>query len=1121
MSPGVLIEGPPGTGKSQTIVNTVADAVGRGERVLIVCQKQAALKVVQKRLEAEGLGQRLFAVVDINRDREAIVRALRDQVGQVRGLLPDRAAAMRRNRQILAARIESLEAEIDRHHSALHAVDELSGSSYRGLLGELIGVEKSGPLIDAPALRHRFVNADRPEVTRIEETCSSLARLWLESRYERSPLRVVRHFAVDEAIRRAFLSDLTAFSTAEEARERAIRETSSCFEIEDPTPYRTWLDRYGPTFQNLTALVRKGVIAWFDLFKPIDGRPSAGDLIIEALETIGRELAAADDRWYHPASFERVVSLDDYELKNWLRIAKKATAPPSFVGRFSLARRWYKRRMRSFLRELGQEATATHLRHLRNAFALETILRPLRAVVDDARNALRIRCGNPAGLPTLRREVELLVRLVLPVREVVVAAATCPRPLDAEEMAKSESPDAFTELQQHFEDAIARNIAQHNSRDALARLSRWFEQEWITACETGIAQGRSNRSKIEDIISAVETLQAYQHFRSRVTDLDPAVLEVFSTLREHEQAFRELIVGDLKDAAGNTIHREALLAWKGRLQTTWPALLEDRDEYQLKIQTLAGLDAQLRELNRQLLSADFDPARLGAQTAWDDITRLRGPRMKRLREILDIGPNIGLMMLRPIWLTNPDVASRVLPRRPGLFDVVVYDEASQMLVEHAVPTLFRARRVVISGDEKQMPPSTFFTTRIDSDEDEETEGEDLDDAATDAERNAQEEKWNRREIKDCPDLLQLGRGALPTTTLQVHYRSKYRELIGYSNAAFYGGTLSVPVRHPDDEVRRVKPIEVIQVDGVYEQQTNKQEAIQVVETLAAVWSMSPERRPTVGVVTFNRKQADLVEDVIERRALEDSSFLHTYQRERERTRDGEDVGFFVKNVENVQGDERDVIIFSTTFGKDRCGSFRRNFGILGQSGGERRLNVAVTRAREKIIVLTSIPLNEVSDLFTTGRAPTRPRDYLQSYLDYAFKIGSGELEHARAATQRFGSQNGARASNILADGFVSSVAAFIRSLGHDPVPTGEGDAFGLDFAIRDERTGLFGIGIECDAPRHALLYRARAREIWRPAVLARAIPVVHRVISHDWYHRPEQERMQLRGAIEAALSGEI
>jgi primosomal replication protein N'' len=147
--------------------------------------------------------------------------------------------------------------------------------------------------------------------------------------------------------------------------------------------------------------------------------------------------------------------------------------------------------------------------------------------------------------------------------------------------------------------------------------------------------------------------------------------------------------------------------------------------------------------------------------------------------------------------------------------------------------------------------------------------------------------------------------------------------------------------------------------------------------------------------------------------------------------------------------------------------------------------------------------------------------YLQTYLDYAAKMSSGDLDSARAATRRFGGAHKNGSVNGVEDGFIASVESFIRELGHEPTPSDDGDAFGLDFAIRDGRTGLFGIGIECDAPRHDLLRHARAREIWRPGVLARAIPKVHRVVSHGWYHRPDHERSQLRAAIETALAGGV
>jgi hypothetical protein len=236
--------------------------------------------------------------------------------------------------------------------------------------------------------------------------------------------------------------------------------------------------------------------------------------------------------------------------------------------------------------------------------------------------------------------------------------------------------------------------------------------------------------------------------------------------------------------------------------------------------------------------------------------------------------------------------------------------------------------------------------------------------------------------------------------------------------------------------------------------------------------------------------------------------------------DGEDMGFFVKNVENVQGDERDVIIFSTTFGRDARGTFRRSFGVLGNSGGERRLNVAVTRAREKVVLVTSIPVGEVSDWLQSGRPPSRPRDFLQAFLDQAAKLHACDFDAVRAAADRMLPRPPSRSATKLGgrDAIADAVAGFVRSLGYDPVPAdGSGDVFSLDFAVVDARTGLFGLGIECDAPSHPLLTHARAREIWRKKVLSRAIPVVHRVSSREWYHNPEQEKARLRDALGSAL----
>jgi len=457
-------------------------------------------------------------------------------------------------------------------------------------------------------------------------------------------------------------------------------------------------------------------------------------------------------------------------------------------------------------------------------------------------------------------------------------------------------------------------------------------------------------------------------------------------------------------------------------------------------------------------------------------------------------------------------------RTASVFDSVIFDEASQMPVEYALPSLFRSKIVIVSGDEKQMPPTSFFASKVENDEAAIFDGEEPEEAATEEERDAFTETWNRREIKDCPDLLQLARSALPTRTLQVHYRSKYRELISFSNASFYGNGLSVPVRHPDETIRKVKPIEVIRSDGIYKSQTNPKEATDVVEYLSELWEdPSP---PSVGVVTFNRKQADVIEDALEERAENDESFREALMRERERVEGGEDIGFFVKNVENVQGDERDIIVFSTTFGRNEHRVFRKSFGALGQAGGERRLNVAVTRAREKIVIVTSMPVSEISDLLTRRSGPRVPRDYLQGYLEYARTVSDGSLESGnilldRLMTEKRSEQNG---GNHEDDGFTKSVEEFLKAQGWNPAKARDGGAFSLDFAITDPRTERYAIGVECDAPRHRLLQKARAREVWRPKVLGRAVPHVHRVSSYAWIHSGEAERQRLKAAVDNALN---
>jgi hypothetical protein len=944
----------------------------------------------------------------------------------------------------------------------------------------------------------------------------------LAAHYEHSALTVLKPFASDAASIDNFTSNFRAFITSEAARDQVNHQTLDAFDVEEPGPHQAWLDEHTHLFRTMDPTTRQNLASWFDLFKATGTEPSRGQEAIDALAALAEKLGGLNASQHDAALCSVLAELPGTTLRQWLVLAQKACQPASFLSWLNPMGLRHRRKLHKLLAGLGEPTSAERTIQLRDAAALEKDLRPLRDQILAIERTLRpdTRRASALSLLEARRVVSELLAALRPVAYAARAVTGCPRRGEAEEMMRRATSEAFDTLVSHYSAAFERSKAREASLASLRSLRPWIEEPWIDERRRTIAANRTNMAELGRMLDALPTTAAYQEFRTRAQSLPGGVLAVFAELRAHHQWLATFDAAALPAVVRRIVAREARLAWKTRLEQSHPVLLLQCAEIEHKVRNLESWDTEMRALNRRILAASIHRSRLGTRQQWHPLTLLRGPNARRLREVIALGSDMGLMHLRPVWLMIPDVASRLLPLKPGLFDVVIFDEASQMPVEHALPALYRGKRMVISGDDKQMPPSSFFLSRIENDEEEWMHDDEIDETATEAARAEMVDTWNRREIKDCPDLLALGSAVLPQTRLEIHYRSQYRELIAFSNAAYYNGTLHIPVQHPESKVRQVRPLEMLRVNGTYASQTNEAEAQRVVDELALRWQQWTSDRPSIGVVTFNRKQADFIEDLIEERAEHDAAFREVLREEIGRQHNGEDLSFFVKNVENVQGDERDVIIFSSTFGRDPSGTFRRSFGVLGQAGGERRLNVAITRARQKVVLITSLPIGEISDMLATGRRPQRARDYLQAYFDYASKVSDGDLATALRTTQRFvtvhpGQEPGAVASD---DGLVHSVAAYIESLGFCPLRLSRHDAFGLDLAIEHPETGLFGMGIECDAPRHPFLAKARYREIWRPSLLKQAVPHVYRVTSRGWYQQSTQERQRLRQAIEAALS---
>lgn len=431
-----------------------------------------------------------------------------------------------------------------------------------------------------------------------------------------------------------------------------------------------------------------------------------------------------------------------------------------------------------------------------------------------------------------------------------------------------------------------------------------------------------------------------------------------------------------------------------------------------------------------------------------------------------------------IWLMTPEVASEILPLQTGLFDLVIFDEASQMYIEKGVPSILRAKKVVIAGDNKQLRPSSLGSGRIETDEDLIEE--------TDSNAALEEES-----------LLDIARFRYSDSVLlNYHYRSKYEELIAFSNYAFYRGRLYVspnvcPAKQPPIRVYKIE-------DGLWAERRNYAEAKKVVCLLKNFFEQRAGNE-TIGIITFNSAQRDLIEDLIDDECSADQGFATRIKSEISRKENGQDIGLFVRNIENVQGDERDMIIFSIGYAKNSDGRLIRNFGWLNQKGGENRLNVAITRARERVIIVTSFNPSElqVEDALNEG-----PR-ILKKYLQYCFAVSSNDKKAAQEILLSFGDKD-VRSSDISFDSdFENQVYDALRDKGLS-VDTQIGiGGYSIDLAIRKD--DKYVLGIECDGKLYHISKSARERDFHRQKYLEERGWRIHRIWSTNWWRNPDNE----------------
>ena len=438
-----------------------------------------------------------------------------------------------------------------------------------------------------------------------------------------------------------------------------------------------------------------------------------------------------------------------------------------------------------------------------------------------------------------------------------------------------------------------------------------------------------------------------------------------------------------------------------------------------------------------------------------------------------------LLKLFPCWLLSPENVSTLLPLTKNLFDIVVFDEASQVFIENTIPTIYRGKNIVVAGDAKQLRPSANFMKRYlgtYSDE-----GED----------------YSVQAALEVESLLDLAVARYDSANLTYHYRSQSQELIDFSNCAFYSSSLQIAPNISKN--RATPPIERHKVRGKWVDRRNTVEAKEVVDTLRKIFA-TRKHNESIGIITFNSDQQSCVADMIDREAARDSEFRSNIIKEKHRFENGEDVSLFVKNLENVQGDERDIIIFSIGYAENEFGRLHAGFGSLSAEGGENRLNVAITRAKSRIIVVTSIEPEELNVEATKHLGPK----LLKQYLMYVRAVASGNRDETNAILARLDPSETKDESITGLAPIELQMKERLEKLGYSVDMHLGNKNSRISLAIYDEKQDRYLVGVELDRDSFAASSSAMERDVSKPRFLEARGWTILRVWCRDWWHSPQR-----------------
>ena len=1043
----VLI-GPPGTGKSQTIANIVADTLARGKTVLFVAEKRTALEVVRSRLAALGIADFCLDLFSPKANKMAVLEQFQAAQNVLETFDPE---DFRRSRQSL----DAIRTELNAYVRDLHRRGRNGWTPYRGV-GVTMRADEAGTL-RVPLSWHSADVHDAGDYERLMQASQDLADL---------------HGRIGDVVTSPRLAGLDAanWSPLWEGRLLdAVGNSLSC------------LDRLGSTLADVAEALGIGAVdRSFVRLRQVDAlceRFLSPDAQGWALGETAQQVRDA-------VLFEREPVERHRALKAALNARWKADATSAPVD--EILAEWRSSKERWLLPRMKAQREIL-LRLMPHAEAMPedpeddlVRLAEMRAI---ERRLPGVSHGSSVGRlwQGLATDFDRIDAVLSWGGAARASLGACVRETTGLLAARAHLEALLAYGQDLLAEGGSINLALMGYREAFAACVAAMEA--LGALAGGDVAGLVDPKLPEWLDLTSERLRAWKA-------ASPELRDWCSWRRACQEAAKLGLAPLVEAIEGNLVSPRDIPAvfeanyvrWWTRHAVSESALLSGfvAATHEGRITRFREVDEKLKGMAVSLIRARLAGKIPNAVARQNDpeykvLTREMAKKARHLpvRQLADKMPR-ALRTLTPCLMMSPLSVAQYLPVDAEPFDLVIFDEASQIPTWDAIGVIGRGRQVIVVGDPKQLPPTDFFSRgKAPEDEDEPGDMTDLDSI-----------------LDEC-----IGAG-IPSITLAWHYRSRHESLITFSNQAYYGGAL-VTFPSPVTADRAVSFRYV--PDAVYEpgrqgSHTNPAEVRAVVTEALRIMRDGTNR--TIGIVTFNGDQQKRISDALEAEMQKDPMLDRLHG---DRAREP----ILVKNLENVQGEERDVMLFSLTYGPDTTGKISMNFGPLNRDGGERRLNVAITRAREQLVVFGSLR----GDQIAIARTQARGVHDLRKFLTFA-EHGAGAL-----AGLHQGSVGG------FDSVFEVEVAERLRQRGWQVATQIGVSGFRIDLGVVDpDLPTTFLAGVECDGATYHRSATARDRDRLRQAVLEGLGWNVIRIWSTDWWTNSTREAGRVDGMLQALLA---